>query len=147
MIRGNGSKAKNLNSDFFYQRINDRGDAGIGGAHERQAFLDGADARLLQMLIGTGAVSEPAVIGDVDDPAGPLAARHNITRKNDLVADQRQRNRRAWYSDRPAPIAGKETAALLGELLKTEMREDPFERQIFAERHEMDFVVERDDRA
>src|SRR5258708_11016603 len=98
------------------------------------------------MLIGTAAVAEPAVICDIDDPARALAARHHVARKNDLVADQRQRNRRAWYSDRPAPIAGKETAALLGELLKTKAPEDSFERQIFAERHEVHFVVKRDDR-
>src|ERR1700726_862038 len=99
------------------------------------------------MLVGPGAVSEPAIIGDVDDPAGPLAARHDVARKNDLVADQLQRNRGAWNRDRPAPIAGKETAGLLGERLKAEARADTFERQIFAEWHEMDFVVERDDRA
>src|SRR6202035_5573945 len=98
-------------------------------------------------LIGPGAVSEPAVIGDIDNPSGPLAARHRVAGKNDLVADQRQCNRRAWNSDRPAPIAGKKAAALLGELLKTETREDLFQRQIFAERHQMDFVVEPDDRA
>src|ERR1700737_3867745 len=99
------------------------------------------------MLIGTGADAEPAVIGDIDDPTRPLAALHDIARKNDLVADQRQRNRRAWYGDRPAPLSGNESAALLGELLKTQAPEHAFERQIFAERHEMDFVVERDDRA
>src|ERR1700730_7025693 len=99
------------------------------------------------MLIGPGAVTEPAVVGDIDDPAGALAARNDIVRKNDLVTDQRQRDGRTWNNDWPAPVAGKEAAALFGELLKTETREDFFERQIFAERHQMDFVVERDDGA
>jgi hypothetical protein len=36
--------------------IDDRGNAGIGGANDRQAFFDGAQPRaLLQMLIGAGA--------------------------------------------------------------------------------------------
>ena len=75
------------------ERIDHRRDAGIGGAHQRQAFLDRAHARLLQMLIGPGAAAEPAVIGDVEQPAGPLAARHGLAGKHDLVADQRQERR------------------------------------------------------
>ena len=34
--------------------IDHRRDAGIGGAHERQAFLDGAQAGLGEMLVGAG---------------------------------------------------------------------------------------------
>src|SRR3954467_12237073 len=34
------------------RRIDDRGNAGVGGTNHRQAFLDRAQPRLLQMLIG-----------------------------------------------------------------------------------------------
>ena len=75
--------------DNTSRRINNRGNAGVSCANQRQAFLDGAQARLLQMLIGAGRDSEPAVIGQVNDPAGAIVARRNIAGKNRLVANQR----------------------------------------------------------
>ena len=44
-------------------------------------------------------------------------------------------------------VAGEKSAALLGEILKTKPFEKVLERQIFAERHEMNFVVDRGNRA
>ena len=46
----------------------------LAARSKRQAYFDRAHARLLEMLIRSGANTEPAVIGDVDDPARPLAA-------------------------------------------------------------------------
>ena len=53
-------------------RIDDRRDAGIGGAHDRQTLLDGAEFRLVKMLIGPGAGAEPGIIGQVQKPPGPV---------------------------------------------------------------------------
>jgi hypothetical protein len=70
-------------------------DAGIGCAHQRQALLDGAQARLLQMLVGTAADSEPAVIGQIEQPARSLAACRRFLGKDHLVAKQGKGGRRA----------------------------------------------------
>src|SRR5205823_13979338 len=96
--------------DHATERIDDGGYSGIGHPDQREPFLDGADTGLLKMLIGTGAVAEPSVIGEVQEPSGPralanhggpveiapdvilqpsrsVAARHDLPRENDLVAD------------------------------------------------------------
>src|ERR1700722_6154332 len=118
-----------------------RADSGVRRANQRQAFFDRAYARLLEMLIGAARNAEPAVIGDIDDPARPRLFGHHLARKDDLVADQGQRRRRAGHSDWPATIAGEKTAALFGELLEAETFEEVLERKIFAERHQMSLVV------
>ena len=43
------------------------GNAVVRSAHERQARLDGAELRLPEMLIGSGRVAEPGIVGDVDE--------------------------------------------------------------------------------
>ncbi len=98
------------------------------------------------MLVRSGGDPEPAVVGHVDDPAWPFARRHDFARENDLITDQRQRNRRARNGDKPVAVAGEKSTALLGQLLQAEPFENVFERQIFAERHEVYFVVDRGDR-
>ena len=75
-------------------RIDHGGNAGVGGADHRQAFLDRAQSRLLQMLIGAGRDSEPAVVGQVDDPARHDRRVRRYCRENRLIANQRQRARR-----------------------------------------------------
>ena len=62
-------------------RIDHGGNAGICGTNQRQPLLDRAQARLLQMLIGTGGNSKPAVIGQVDDPARTVVARRQRHRE------------------------------------------------------------------
>ncbi len=61
----------------------------FAGANQRQSEFDGAHPRLLEMLVGTGRDPEPAVIGEIDDPARPFAASRNVAGKDRLVADER----------------------------------------------------------
>src|SRR5690554_1537377 len=44
-------------------RVDDGGNAGIGGAYQRQAHLHRAEARLREVLVGAGYLAEPGVIG------------------------------------------------------------------------------------
>ena len=122
------------------------------------------------MLVRTGARAKPAVIGEVEQPAGALpgsdhgwpaeisadvaikpsllvAARNRVAGKNDLVTDQRQEIRRSRRGLIAATVAGDESAAHLGELDETEPLEQILKRQVFAKRHEMDLIVDRKDRA
>ena len=48
-------------------RIDDAGNAGVGGAHQRHPALHGSHLRLPKMLVGTRRVPEPRIVGDVDD--------------------------------------------------------------------------------
>ena len=47
----------------------------------------------------------------------------------------------------PAPVSGEKAAALFGQLLQPQALKEVLERQIFAERNEMNFVVQGRDRA
>ena len=78
--------------------IDNRGNAGVCCPNERQPFLDSADPRLKEMLIGPGRFAVPRVVGDVNQPAGARAGRDHRSGKDDLVADQRTGTRRARCS-------------------------------------------------
>jgi hypothetical protein len=86
--------------------------------------------------------NQPSLVTLTIQP-GRLPGGSTSSGKDDLVADERQRERRAGHGDEPAAIAGEKPAALFGELLQAETFEEVLERQIFAERHQMHFVVER----
>jgi len=60
--------AKRQRSDHTAERIDDGGNPSVGRAHQRQALLDGTHACLQQMLVWTAADSEPAVIGQIEQP-------------------------------------------------------------------------------
>ena len=55
-------------------RVDHRGDAGVGRADHRQTLLNRPEARVLQMLARSGAVAEPRIIGDIQEPSWPGAA-------------------------------------------------------------------------
>ena len=77
---------------------------------------DREHARLLEMLIGAGADTEPCIIGDIDEPAGSLTFRHCFVREDRLIADQRNHARRARHVHSAMTIAGDEAADNFGEL-------------------------------
>ena len=68
------------------------------------------------MLIGTTADAEPAVVGEIEQPARPFVVRYGFAGKDDLVAEERQHPRRAGHRHGAAPLAGDEAARQLGEL-------------------------------
>ena len=59
--------------DNSAMRVDNRRDAIIGGADERQALLDGAHAGLMEVLARAGRVAEPAIVGDIDQQPGRSA--------------------------------------------------------------------------
>src|SRR5262245_31865645 len=121
--------------------IDDGRDSGIGGAYHRQALFDGAKLCLMKMLIGTEAGAEPRIVGDVEKPSWSLRTVDHLVGKNDLVANQRPRRRGAGDREQSGPGPSAEAAADAGELQEAEAFHEIPKREIFAERHEVDFVV------
>src|SRR5262245_61793989 len=60
-------------------------------ARHRQTFLDRAVTGHGEMLIGSGAVAEPRIVGHVDDPTWTFIAARNHSRKNRFVTDEHNR--------------------------------------------------------
>src|SRR5262249_56703139 len=54
------------------ERIDDCGNSAIGGPHQRKPLFDRAYSRLLEVLVGACAGAEPAVISQIEEPAGPF---------------------------------------------------------------------------
>ena len=67
------------------------GNTVVRGAHERQALLDRAHPRLVQVLARPGGIAEPAIVGEVEHERRPLGALHDLAREDGLVADERRR--------------------------------------------------------
>src|SRR5690348_15444836 len=61
--------------------IDDAADAGVGGANEIASFLDRAQTRLLEMLIGRRRLPEPRVVRD---------RRQELAPRGDEAAHQRR---------------------------------------------------------
>src|SRR6187431_1535326 len=95
----------------------------------------------MKMLIGAGAAAEPRIVGHVEKPARPRTAVGYLVGKDDLVADERPRRRSAGDREQARAGAGAEASAHAGELEDAETLHEVLERQILAERHEMDLVV------
>ena len=133
------------------QRINHRRDPGVCGPHQWKALLDRPHPSLLEVLMGTGACTEPAVIGEVEKPTRPLAAaaderpvdvaayviikpadsntaRYRIAGKDDLVAHQRHEHRRPGNTLIAAAVARNKPAAHLGELHQADPLEQGLKR-------------------
>src|ERR1700751_2293815 len=94
------------------------------------------------MLVRSAEIAEPAVIGDIDDPARPLLAGAQFARKDYLITDERQRTRRARHGDKAMSVPGKKPAALLGQRLQADALQEIFERQIFSEWNEVHLIVD-----
>src|SRR6516165_809156 len=158
-----GAERQRLNDAS--ERIDDCRDSGIGCPHQRQPFLDRPYARLLKMLIGTGAFPEPSVICEIErtsrplaaagderpdeiaadvivEPARTLAVRHRIAREYDLIADQRQKVGDARHMLVAAAIACDEPAAHPGELHKAKLLQHLLERKVLPERNQVHLVVD-----
>ena len=71
---GRGSKAARLAKlqavEQATMRVKRRRNAGIGGPHQGQALFNGPQAGLRQMLVWPVPLTEPAIIGQIDNQAG-----------------------------------------------------------------------------
>ncbi len=122
-------------------RVEGGGDAGVGGADQRQALLHRAEAGGRQMLPRAGGVAEPGIVGDVDQPVGPVRLVHQLRRdrspRSRSVRRTAARPARARSWDRcrtqgaPGTICTENGTQLGGE---------------FAERHQVPLVVDARDR-
>src|SRR5262249_61862361 len=99
------------------------------------------------MLVRPGADAEPSVIGEIDQPARSFARWYRAAWEDRFVADERQHLRRARDVHRAPAVARLESADHFGELHEPDTFEQTLERQIFAERHQMHFVVDAADRS
>src|SRR4030095_10119119 len=106
-----------------------------------QALLDGANLRLVKMLVGACARSEPRIVGEVEQPARSRSRLGDLLREDDLVADERRHWRRARDRQESRLLPHVESAAHVGELHHAETFEKVLAGQIFAEWHEMNLCV------
>jgi len=118
--------------------VDHRGDAGVRCADHRDSLLDGAQPRRGEMLVGSGAVSEPGIVGDRQQQARARPGGDDPTGKDDLVADQRAEARQAGDLEGGRARAGAEVETALGQLREPE---DTAQRNVLAEWHEMELVV------
>src|SRR4029450_13950284 len=102
---------------------------------------DGANLRLMKMLIGAGARSEPRIVGDVEQPARMCSRVGNLMREDDLVTDERRRRRCVGNGQESRALPLAEAAAHVSELHHAETFEKDLEGEILAERHEVNLVV------
>ena len=124
------------------QRIDDCGDAGVCCPYQREPLLDGTQTRLLEVLVRAAAEPEPAVIGQVEQPARALARHSDFVREDDFIAKQRESRRRTRNLHRMPHLAGNEPAGDLRELHQTDPFEQTLKRQVLSERDEVHLVVE-----
>lgn len=119
--------------------VDDRGDPGIGDTNERQSTLDSANARHLQMLVGTGRVTEPGIIREVEQPLRLCGRGGPIAGENRLVADRRPKCRRAGRGQDSGPGTRQEVRRPRRQFLE---RQYISQRHVLAERHEAHLVVD-----
>ena len=115
------------------------GDAGVGDPDQRHAFLDRPDAGAGTVLVRTGAVSEPGVIGQVEQEVRPRAvARHDPAGEDRLVADQGacRPETRDFQTD-----ASRPRREVRKRLEERRQRQPVTQRQILAEGDQVRLVV------
>jgi len=90
--------------------IDDRRNAGVGGAHQRQALFYGARPGDGKVLIRTDALPEPGVVHYIEQPSRPLpwGARTSWRRCDHLIggqptADLRRSRRLGVVAPAPSP--------------------------------------------
>ncbi len=108
-------------------------------------IFDGTHADHVEVLPCGAGIAVPAVIGDVDEDVGPLLGEMaNLIAKDRFVADEDSVGVTARGED-SLVRAGFEGAYFVEEIFCEE--EEIFERDVFAEGHEMHLVVVTDEGA
>src|SRR6185295_5439893 len=122
--------------------IDHAGDPRVRGAYDRQTLLDGTQSRADEVLIRPGADAVPAVIGDVEQPLRAVASVDDVAREYRFITDQRPDRRQPRQSQRAWTRTRRKIRDPRREL--RDERQEPMQRHIFAERHQMKFVVAAD---
>ena len=118
------------------------GDSGVGGTRNRKSLFDGAHTGDQKMLVRPRPGTEPGIVGHVDQPARALTGCH-CTGKNYFIADQGRDLGRARNCVDVRAVAGGKAALTCCQFGDPDVPEQILERHIFAERHQMEFVVDR----
>src|ERR1700730_11929641 len=95
------------------------------------------------MLIGADTDPKPSVVGQVQEPAGPFPLRNYFAGKNDLVADEGQHVGRSRDGELVSSLTRQKSTRYIGQLRQPDAFEETLEREVLAERHEMQLVVAR----
>src|SRR5579883_3495993 len=115
------------------------GEAGVGVAQQPPAVLDGAHAGLVQMLRPGSGIAVPAIVGDVDEDLRALCRQlADFVGEDRFVADEDAKLLGSG-PERGARGAARKVADSLGQA--SGESEDGGERDILAERHEVDLAV------
>ena len=99
------------------------------------------------MLIGTGGIAEPGIVGDVDDQVGAFDPLAHEDRKDDLVADEGRRTHTRRRGERVTRGAGGEVFRNGHQPLDTDALQEVVERHVLATGHQMELVHRIDDGA
>src|SRR6185436_20563329 len=98
------------------------------------------DARAQQMLARTCPWAEPGVVGDIDQPARPRFTGYRA-REEYFVTNQRTGIGCTWNGYRARTASRGEASRHPDKLGDAKAVQQRFEREVFAERNEMEFVV------
>src|SRR4029079_3210506 len=115
--------------------------------HQRQSLLDGPQPGLGQMLPRPWRVAKPRIVGEIEQPAGPVVRLDRSAGKDDLVTDQRANRWSSGEVEGAPPRTGREAARQFGQLAEAEALEEILEGQELAEGDEIDLVIGGQDRA
>ena len=77
--------------EHFASRIHECADPAIGGSNQEPALLDGSELGESQVLPGFECISEPSIVGHINDEFGIVMAKHLVdeTRAEIFVTDIR----------------------------------------------------------
>ena len=114
----------------------------VGHPNHREPLFDGAHSGLGKVLIWTGKITEPRIIGDLKEPTWAISAWAHLVRKNRFVTYQRL--------ERPADGGLHQLGALarriacangVGQLRPPQGSHGWHERDVFAKWHQVVFVI------
>src|SRR5271165_1648880 len=98
----------------------------------------------MQVLVGTGRVAEPGIVGDVNEPSGTLPFIGNPSGKDDLVADEREERGRPCRFDKGRLTGpGLEAVHTMREHTKSHSHQGLMKWNVLTERNKVSLVVDR----
>ena len=127
-------------------RIDEAADAGVRGARQVASVLDRAHRRLVPVLIRRRRPAVPGVVGDRREQLAAVAHEApDQARVDHLVADRRARACGRRPAAARGSVAGREVGHRLDD--RADEEQQPLERHVLAERHQVHLAIHRADRA
>jgi hypothetical protein len=123
--------------------VDDRGNPRVRGPDQGQSFLNRAQPRLREMLMGAGHPI-PSIVRHIEEQAWTVRrwpGGHDLARENRLIANQRRDGRQSGNNQQSPLGTRREPARDIHELTQAQTIENVPKRQIFAEGHKMHLIV------